>query len=112
MEVGVIGAGTVGGESVCDLDAAARVLPRDSAREPDARTRAAGVVTDIGPGRPLSPPVDVVDGNYDDLAGADLVMADHEHVFGTRTLIEQHHYQQRALGPTSPGSGHGCFGRA
>jgi hypothetical protein len=72
-----------GGESMCDLDAAARVLPRDSAREPDARTGAAGVVTDIGPGRPLSPPVDLVDGNYEDLAGADLVMADHEHVFGT-----------------------------
>jgi hypothetical protein len=68
---------------MCDLDAAARVLPRDSAREPDARTWAAGVVTDIGPGRPLSPPVDLVDGNYEDLAGADLVMADHEHVFGT-----------------------------
>jgi L-lactate dehydrogenase len=40
------------------------------------RTRewAAGVVTDMGYGHPLSPPVDLSDGDYDDLAGADLVM--------------------------------------
>jgi L-lactate dehydrogenase len=38
------------------------------------RERAAGTATDMRYGRPLSPPVDVRDGDYQDLAGAALVL--------------------------------------
>jgi L-lactate dehydrogenase len=72
VKVGVIGAGAVGRACVLSM------LQRGSCREivlvNRTRERAAGVVTDMGYGRPLSPPVDLIDGDYDDLAGADLVM--------------------------------------
>jgi L-lactate dehydrogenase len=54
------------------------MLQRGSCREivlvNRTRARAAGTVTDMRYGRPLSPPVDVRDGDYEDLAGATLVM--------------------------------------
>ncbi len=72
MKVGVIGAGAVG--SACVLS----MLQRGSCREivlvNRTRERAAGAATDMRYGRPLSPPVDVRDGEYEDLAGAELVM--------------------------------------
>ena len=36
--------------------------------------RTAGAVTDMGYGRPLLPPVDLIAGDYEDLAGTDLVI--------------------------------------
>ena len=72
MKVGVIGAGAVG--RACTLS----LLQRGSCREVvlvnRTRETAAGVVTDMRYGRPLSAPVDVRDGDYVDLAGAELVM--------------------------------------
>jgi len=72
MKVGVIGAGAVG--RACAL----ALLQRGSCREivlvNRTRKRAAGAATDMGYGRPLSPPVDITDGDYGDLAGARLVM--------------------------------------
>lgn len=54
------------------------MLQRGSCREivlvNRTRARAAGTATDMRYGRPLSPPVDVRDGDYEDLAGAALVM--------------------------------------
>jgi L-lactate dehydrogenase len=72
VKVGVIGAGAVGRACVLSM------LQRGSCREivlvNRTRERATGVVTDMAYGAPLSPPVDLTDGDYDDLAGADLVM--------------------------------------
>ncbi|MHB1571402.1 MAG: lactate/malate family dehydrogenase, partial [Solirubrobacteraceae bacterium] len=72
MKVGVIGAGAVGSACVLSL------LQRGSCREVVVvnRTRetAAGLATDMRYGRPLSPPVEVRAGDYEDLAGASLVM--------------------------------------
>lgn len=72
MKVGVIGAGAVGRACVLSM------LQRGSCREivltNRTRGRAAGAATDMRYGRPLSPPVDVIDGEYEDLVGADLVM--------------------------------------
>lgn len=72
MKVGVIGAGAVGRACVLSM------LQRGSCREivlvNRTRETAAGAVTDMRYGRPLSPPVDLSDGDYADLAGAQLVM--------------------------------------
>jgi L-lactate dehydrogenase len=72
VKAGVIGAGAVGSACVFAM------LQRGSARQivlvNRTRDRAAGVVTDMGYGRPLSAPVDLADGEYEDLAGASLVM--------------------------------------
>jgi L-lactate dehydrogenase len=72
MKVGIIGTGAVG--SAC---AFARVL-RGAAREivlvDRTRERAKAVATDIRYGAPLSPMLDIRDGDYSDLAGAALVM--------------------------------------
>jgi L-lactate dehydrogenase len=47
------------------------MLQRGSCREivlvNRTRERALGAVTDMGYGRPLSPPVELTDGDYDDL---------------------------------------------
>lgn len=72
MKVGVIGAGAVG------LACALSMLQRGSCREivlvNRTRERAAGAATDMRYGRPLSPPVDIRDGDYEDLEGAAVVM--------------------------------------
>jgi L-lactate dehydrogenase len=70
-KVGVIGAGAVGCSCVLSM------LQRGSCREVvlvnRTRERAAGAATDMRYGRPLSPAVDVRDGDYGDLAGATVV---------------------------------------
>ena len=72
MKVGIIGVGAVG--SACAI----ALMQRGSARElvlvdkTPARTRA--VALDMRYGAPVSPVVDVRDGSYEDLNGADLVM--------------------------------------
>jgi L-lactate dehydrogenase len=72
MKVGIIGAGAVG--SACAM----ALMQRGSARQivlvdrTEARARA--VALDLRYGAPVSPTVDVRDGSYGDLNGADLVM--------------------------------------
>ena len=72
MKVGVVGAGAVG--RACTL----ALLQRGSCREVvlvnRTRARAAGAAADMRYGRPLSPPVDVRDGDYADLAGSAVVI--------------------------------------
>jgi L-lactate dehydrogenase len=71
-KVGVVGAGRVG--QAC----AFALLLRGSAREivlvDRVRERATGVATDMRYGAPLSPPVDIAAGDWDDLAGAGVVL--------------------------------------
>jgi len=72
MKLGIIGAGKVG--AVCALAA----LTRGSAREIVIVNRnakkAQAVATDLRYGSPLTPKASIVDGDYDALAGAGLVM--------------------------------------
>ncbi|HYZ39643.1 MAG TPA: L-lactate dehydrogenase [Stellaceae bacterium] len=72
MKIGIVGCGAVGG--ACALS----VVTRGSARElvllDLARKRARAVATDLKYDAPLSPRIDVRDGDYADLAGAALVM--------------------------------------
>jgi L-lactate dehydrogenase len=72
MKVGVIGAGGVGAACLTAL------VVRGSAREivvvDRTAKRAKAVATDIRYGVPLGERIDVTEGGYDDLAGADLVM--------------------------------------
>ena len=72
MKVGIIGVGAVG--SACAL----ALMQRGSAREivlvDRVRMRAAAVSLDMRYGAPVSPTVDVRDGSYEDLKGADVVM--------------------------------------
>ncbi len=72
MKVGVVGVGSVG--TACAM----ALLQRGTAREivlvnRDER-RATAVATDMRYGVPVLSPVDIRQGSYDDLAGADLVM--------------------------------------
>lgn len=98
MKVGVIGAGAVG--SACVLS----MLQRGSCREivlvNRTRERAAETATDMRYGRPLSPPVDVTDGDYEDLAGAELVMI-------TSGVNEQSGGRDRSRRPSRPSSASG-----
>jgi L-lactate dehydrogenase len=72
MKVGVVGVGAVG--SACAIV----LMQRGSAREivlvDKTRARARAVALDMRYGAPVSPTVDVRDGSYEDLKGADLVM--------------------------------------
>jgi L-lactate dehydrogenase len=72
VKLGIIGCGAVGG--ACALS----VVTRGSARElvllDLTRERARAVATDLKYGAPLSPRIEVRDGDYVDLAGAALVM--------------------------------------
>jgi L-lactate dehydrogenase len=72
MKVGIIGAGAVG--SACAM----ALMQRGSAREivlvDKTSARARAVALDMRYGAPVSPTVDVRDGSYEDLNGADLVM--------------------------------------
>ena len=72
MKVGVIGAGAVG--SACLLSMVVRGCAREIVVLNRDRKRAKAVATDLQYGAPLSPPVDIRDGDYSDLAGAALVM--------------------------------------
>jgi L-lactate dehydrogenase len=72
MKVGIIGAGAVG--SACAM----ALMQRGSAREivlvDKISARARAVALDMRYGAPVSPTVEVRDGSYEDLNGADLVM--------------------------------------
>jgi L-lactate dehydrogenase len=72
MKIGIVGAGKVG--SACAL----AVITRGSARHivivDRTRKRAKAVATDLLYGSPLCPKTTVIDGDYEDLANAALVM--------------------------------------
>ncbi len=72
MRVGIIGAGAVG--SACALALVMRGAAREVVLVDRTRERARAVATDMRYGAPLSPLVDIRDGDFNDLAGAALVM--------------------------------------
>ena len=72
MKVGIVGVGAVG--SACLLSLVTRGVAREIVAVDKNRERAKGVVTDIQYGATLSDAVEVREGDYSDLAGAELVM--------------------------------------
>ena len=72
MKVGIIGAGRVG--CACALVAVARGSARAIVLVDRTPKRAKAVATDLRYGSPLCPKATIVDGDYDDLADAALVM--------------------------------------
>src|ERR1700692_3929567 len=72
MKVGVVGAGRVG--AACALALVVRGSAREVVLVDRTRARARAVATDLRYGAPLCPDVVLRDGDYGDLAGADLVM--------------------------------------
>jgi len=72
MKVGVVGVGRVG--AACALSLVVRGSAREVVLVDRTRARARAVATDLRYGAPLCPEVTLRDGDYADLAGADLVM--------------------------------------
>jgi len=72
MKIGIVGAGKVG--SACALAAVVRGSARNIVIVDRTRKRAKAVATDLRYGSPLCPKTEVVDGDYEDLADAALVM--------------------------------------
>lgn len=72
MEIGIVGAGRVG--CACALAVMVRGSARNVVIVDRTRKRAKAVATDLLYGSPLCPKTTVVDGDYDDLADAALVM--------------------------------------
>src|SRR6266850_1924101 len=72
MKIGIIGAGRVG--CACALAVVVRGSSRTIVIVDRTRGRANAVATDLRYGSPLCPKTTVVDGDYEDLAGAELVM--------------------------------------
>jgi L-lactate dehydrogenase len=72
MKIGIVGAGKVG--SACALAAVVRGSARSIVIVDRTRKRAKAVATDLLYGSPLCPKTEVVDGDYEDLADAALVM--------------------------------------
>src|SRR5437899_4894259 len=72
MKVGIVGAGRVG--CACALAAVTRGSARTIVIVDRTRKRAKAVATDLRYGSPLCPKTTVVDGDYDALADAELVM--------------------------------------
>jgi L-lactate dehydrogenase len=72
MKVGIVGLGKVG--CACALAMIGRGSARDLVLIDRTRKRADAVATDLTYGLPLAPKADVRAGDYDDLAGAALVM--------------------------------------
>jgi shikimate 5-dehydrogenase len=72
MRVGIVGTGAVG--SACALALVMRGAVREVVLVDRTRERARAVATDIRYGAPLSPLIDIWDGDFDELAGAALVM--------------------------------------
>jgi L-lactate dehydrogenase len=72
MKIGIVGAGKVG--SACALAAVVRGSARNIVIVDRTRKRAKAVATDLLYGSPLGPKTEIVDGDYDDLADAALVM--------------------------------------
>ncbi len=72
MKIGIVGAGKVGSASA--LAAVVRGSARNIVIVDRTRKRAKAVATDLLYGSPLGPKTEIVDGDYDDLADAALVM--------------------------------------
>ena len=72
MKIGIVGAGRVG--CACALAAVTRGTARSIVIVDRTRKRAKAVAADLRYGSPLCPKTSVVDGDYDDLAEAGLVM--------------------------------------
>jgi L-lactate dehydrogenase len=72
MKVGVVGVGRVG--AACTLSLVARGSAREVVIVDRTRARARAVASDLRYGAPLCPEVALRDGDYADLASADLVM--------------------------------------
>jgi L-lactate dehydrogenase len=72
MKIGIIGAGRVG--CACALAAVTRGSARSIVIVDRTRKRAKAVAADLRYGSPLCPKTSLVDGDYDDLAEAELVM--------------------------------------
>jgi L-lactate dehydrogenase len=72
MKIGIVGAGKVG--SACALTAVVRGSARNIVIVDRTRKRAKAVATDLLYGSPLGPKTEIVDGDYDDLTDAALVM--------------------------------------
>jgi L-lactate dehydrogenase len=71
-KVGVVGAGQVG--QACALALVLRASAREVVLVDRVAERAEGVATDMRYGTPLSAPVDIRPGGYEDLAGAGVVL--------------------------------------
>jgi L-lactate dehydrogenase len=72
MKIGIIGAGRVG--CACALAAVVRGSARAIVIVDRTRKRAKAVATDLRYGTPLCPKTNVIDGDYEDLVDAELVM--------------------------------------
>ena len=72
MKIGIIGAGKVG--AACAYALVMRGTAREIVLVDRTRGRAKAVAIDMRYGAPLSPTVDIRDGDYQDIAGATLVM--------------------------------------
>lgn len=72
MKVGIVGTGAVG--SSCALSLVLRGAATEVVLVDRTRERAKAVASDIRYGAPLSPMLEIRDGDFDDLAGAALVM--------------------------------------
>jgi L-lactate dehydrogenase len=72
MKIGIIGTGAVG--AACALATVLRGPGREIVLVDRTRARAKAVATDLRYGAPLSPVTEISDGDYQDLAGAALVM--------------------------------------
>jgi L-lactate dehydrogenase len=72
MKIGIIGTGNVG--CACAMAAAVRGSAIEIVLVNRSRKTAEAVATDIRYGIPLGPKVSIVDGDYADLAGADVVL--------------------------------------
>ena len=72
MKIGIIGTGNVG--CACAMAAAVRGSAREIVLVNRTRRTAEAVATDIRYGIPLGPKVDITDGDYGDLEGAEVVL--------------------------------------
>jgi len=72
MKIGIVGAGRVG--AACALSLVTRGSAREIVIVDRTRARAKAVAADLRYGAPLCPEVALRDGDYAELAGADLVM--------------------------------------
>src|SRR4051794_16743353 len=71
-KVGVVGVGAVG--QACAFALVLRASAREVVLVDRVRGRAVAVATDMRYGAPLSAPVSIADGDWDDLAGAGVVL--------------------------------------
>ena len=72
MKIGIVGTGTVG--CACAMAAVNRGSAREIVLVNRTRKTAEAVATDLRYGTPLTPKVEITDGDYDALSGAAVVM--------------------------------------